>query len=83
MQADLQVDTQTVTAQKFPMLTGLKLGEIREKDPDRPSLILRRVGTDSLWQIAKQCGSTMEAIRKANGGEQELLPDTVLLIPIA
>ena len=83
VQADLQLDTQTVTNQNFPMLTGLKLGEIHEKDPNRPSLILRRVGTDSLWQIAKQCGSTVEAIRKANGGEQELLPDTGLLIPIA
>ena len=80
--ADIQIHTRTVTAQKIPMLTELKLGAQKEKDPNRPSLILRKVGDDSLWQIAKQSGYRMEDIRKANPEQTEILPDTVLLIPV-
>ena len=49
---------------------------------DRPSLILRRKGQDSLWQIAKDTGSTVEKIKAANGLEEEPAADKMLLIPI-
>lgn len=68
--------------QQLPMITGLELGEVRSKDPERPSLVLRRAGEDRLWDIAKETGSTMEAIRRINGFSEEPAPDRMLLIPV-
>lgn len=67
----------------IPMVTDLELGEPAEPDPDRPSLILCRPGGKDLWVLAKETGSTVEAIRSANGLEGEPEPDRMLLIPIA
>lgn len=65
------------------MVTALELGEEREPDPARPSLILRRAGEQRLWDLAKGCGSTVEAIIQANGLQGEPDPARLLLIPIA
>ena len=67
----------------MPMVTGLELGEQREPDIHRPSLILRRAGEARLWDIAKASGSTMEAIRKANNLQDEPAPGQMLLIPVS
>ncbi len=73
---------QTVTGGKgIPMVTGLSLGEETVPDPQRPSLILRRLGTDTVWDVAKATGSTVEAIEKLNMPDPS--PDTLLLIPIS
>ncbi len=74
----------TVTGrQGMPMVMGLELGELREPDPARPSLILRRCHNGCLWDLAKEYGSTVEAIRGANGLDGEPEPARMLLIPIA
>lgn len=70
------------TRQQIPMVTGFSLGEAREPDPGRPSLILCRAGASRLWDIAKQNGSTVDAIRKANALQEEPVPDQMLLIPV-
>jgi hypothetical protein len=62
---------------------SVELGEARESDPDRPSLILRRVGADGLWETAKCTGSTVDAIQKANGLREEPEPGKLLLIPVS
>ncbi|MGM9550467.1 MAG: SPOCS domain-containing protein [Faecousia sp.] len=67
----------------FPMVTGVELGEAKEPDANRPSLILRRAGTGRLWDIAKESGSTMDAIRKANNLQEEPSPGQMLLIPVS
>ena len=67
----------------IPMVTGLELGEQREPEANRPSLILRRAGNTRLWDIAKTSGSTMDAIRKANHLEEEPAPNQMLLIPVS
>ena len=64
------------------MVTAVTLGEKKPMDPHRPSLILRRAGEDDLWNLAKKCGSTVEAIREANGLQEEAAPDRLLLIPV-
>lgn len=66
----------------IPMLTALEIGEEQEPDAQRPSLILRRAGEEGLWEIAKLCGSTMEAIRRVNGLEGEPAPGQMLLVPV-
>ena len=60
-----------------------ELGEEREPDGNRPSLILRRAGNQRLWDIAKESGSTMDAIRKANHLQEEPAPGQMLLIPVS
>lgn len=73
----------TVTAsQGIPMVTGVSLGEQRQADPGRPSVILRRAGEKRLWDIAKASGSTVEAIRRANNLQDEPAPNQMLLIPV-
>ena len=63
-------------------VSAITAEEPREKDPMRPSLILRKAGNQSLWDIAKQCGATVQAIQEANGLQGEADPDRVLLIPV-
>lgn len=72
----------TTSEQRLPMVSGLKLGEERALDENRPSLILRRAGDVRLWDMAKSCGSTMDAIRQANAMEGEPIPGQILLIPV-
>ena len=72
-----------VTEQRIPMLKGVELAELRQKDPHRPSLILRRAGEARLWDIAKSSGSTVESIRRINGIASEAAPDQLLMIPIS
>lgn len=83
LRADMLLQARTTARQGLPMVTGVTLGEVAEPDPGRPSLILRRAGEDSLWDIAKQTGSTVDAIRKANGLEQEPDSHQMLLIPVS
>jgi hypothetical protein len=83
LHSELQAEAMTVSQQGMNMVTGLELGEMEIPDPARPSLILRRAGEDSLWEIAKGSGSTVSAIRKANGLKDEPLDDRLLLIPVS
>jgi hypothetical protein len=80
--AEGQLAIQTVTRQKIPVVTGLNLSEGAEPDANRPSLILRRAGRERLWDIAKAAGSTVEAIREANGGDAPRSEEQILLIPV-
>ncbi|MBQ9148999.1 MAG: DUF3794 domain-containing protein [Oscillospiraceae bacterium] len=81
--AELSLRTHTTTDRGLPMVTGLELGEIREADPNRPSLILCRADGERLWDLAKRSGSTVDAIRLANGLEEELMGNRMLLIPVS
>ena len=82
LEGEVSLDVQTGTWQQIPMVTGLVVGEHGQPDPNRPSVILRRPGSLNLWQLAKSCGSTVEAIEKANGLTGEPDPDNMLLIPV-
>ena len=80
--AQMQVQINSVFAQMMEYLTGLETGEIIDPDPNRPSLVLRRAGKDSLWEIAKAAGSTVADIQKANNLQTEPEQNKLLLIPI-
>ena len=79
---DSAVSASAVAGQGIPMVTGLTLGEQTEPDPARPSLLLRRAGQEPLWDLAKQSGSTVDAIRQANRISEEPEPGKMLLIPV-
>ncbi len=82
LRSDVWLDTVSFMDEKMPMVSGLTVGDATQKDPARPSLILRRAGKRSLWDLAKENGSTVEAIKKANDLQGEPDPDTMLLIPV-
>lgn len=82
LSADLLVGLTAMAGQGLPMITALEVGEEREPDPNRPSLILRRSDGSDLWETAKAAGSTVDAIRSANGLEQDPREGQILLIPI-
>ena len=64
-------------------VTGMELGESAEADPSRPSLVLQRFDSGRLWDIAKACGSRVDAIRAANGIQAEPEKGQLLLIPVS
>ncbi len=82
LQTSMNLSLQTAARQELNAVTGLKLGEKLELEPGRPSLILCRAGSRSLWQMARENGSTMAAIREASNLEGEPAPDQMLLIPV-
>ena len=81
-QSTLQLEAMAVSDGTMEVLSGVELGEPVPLDPARPSLVLRRAGNASLWQMAKEYGSTVEAIAKANGLDAEPGADQMLLIPV-
>ncbi len=81
--ADFGVSITAFSQQGLPMVTELAVGDAVEPDPNRPSLILCRAGDDRLWDIAKACGSTVDAISKANELQGEPEYGRMLLIPIS
>lgn len=82
LRTQLPLTVRTETRQTIPMVTAIRPGELRKPEADRPSLILRRAGEESLWQIARESGSTVEAIRSATGLEGEPAPEQMLLVPV-
>ncbi|MBQ9762402.1 MAG: DUF3794 domain-containing protein [Oscillospiraceae bacterium] len=83
LRGDIQVAVQMTDRQGIEMVTGLELGSVTAPDPGRPSVILRRAGEHDLWNLAKNSGSTVDAILRANGLTTEPVDDRMLLIPIA
>ena len=82
LNSELKLTTETRSNVGIPMVTGLELGEMYQPDPHRPSLILKKAGGKSLWEIAKQNGSTVMAITQANDLQTEPSDTQMLLIPV-
>lgn len=82
LEAEVPMTVRYLADHEMTVITGMELGELQDSDPERPSLILCRRGEQSLWDIAKETGSTVESIQLANGLTQEPEPDKMLLIPI-
>lgn len=83
LRGQLGLQMQCTSKEGIPMVTGLEIGEIQEQDPNRPSLILRRYEDTKLWDIAKETGSTVTAIQKANHLDEEPGEGQILLIPVS
>ena len=78
---EAEVRTITQSRRGLPMITGLEFGEVRELG-QRPTLILCRPGGRGLWDLARDSGSSVSAIREANGLEDDPEDNRMLLIPI-
>ena len=82
LRGQMRLQELTDTVSLMPVLTGFEVGEMAKKDPNRPSLILRRLGRDSLWDVAKSCRTTVSAIQNANDITDDCAPNQMLIIPI-
>ena len=79
----MELKISSVCTRPIPMVTGIRASERREPDPDRPSVIVRAKKPDeTLWDIAKYCGSTVSAIQRLNKLEIEPEENRLLLIPV-
>ena len=61
----------------------ITVGDNIEKDPNAPSLIVRRMGHESLWELAKRTGSTVAGIQAVNGLDAEPEQGTTLILPVS
>ena len=83
LDTQMVLDIRSIHAKPMEMVSGVKLGELRDPDPERPSVIIRRREPgQSLWNLAKSNGSTVGAIRRLNGLEEGTEDDRLLLIPV-
>lgn len=82
LHSDYPITVQMYSGSTIPMVSELQVGELREPDPKRPSMIIRRAGEEGLWEIAKASGSTVVAIREANNLSGEPENGQMLLIPV-
>ena len=78
---DVQLLRKATSTAELPAVSGLEITETPSAE-GRPSLILRRAGSNTLWDIAKACASTEDAICQANALTEEPAPDRWLLIPV-
>lgn len=77
------LDLRSIRSDPIEMVTGVRMGEVKAPDPARPSVIIRcRKNQESLWDLAKRCGSTVGAIRRMNQLDGEPEEDKLLLIPV-
>ena len=73
----------SLSTRPLEMVTGIRCSELRDPDPERPSVIIRaKRGEETLWDIAKVCGSTVSAIQRLNKLEREPEDNRLLLIPV-
>ncbi len=82
LQADVLLQLCVTAGEDMHMVCALEIGEETAPDPDRPSLIVKRAGSQSLWDMAKAAGSTQEAIMKANSLTAEAQEGQIILIPV-
>lgn len=82
VEGEIPVEIVTSVQQEFTMIRDAVPGGEVQRHPDRPSLILCRATGNNLWELAKQSGSAIDAIRSANGLEGDPAPEQMLLIPV-
>lgn len=80
---EVVLEAEVLKNQEFVVVSGLDFGEIEVVNEDRPSVILKRIGDRRLWDVAKECKSTVAAIKEANALDSDTVDsDRLLLIPV-
>lgn len=84
LRGDILLDEAVTAESQISMICGLEMSEAAPPDPNRPNLILQRMDHRTLWELAKDNGSTVRHIRSANNlaEESEPTPGQMLLIPV-
>ena len=84
VRCELEFCWQLTRQERISCVLSMKPGAVAAAQLPRPSLTIRMVGAgDTLWEIAKSCGSTIQDIRAANDLTSETVEGgTLLLVPI-
>ena len=82
LSAGMEMTVSVFSQRGMDVITAIEYGEKTQPDPQRPSLILRKAGDERLWDIAKECRSTVDAIKRANKLTEEPKYDQMLLVPV-
>ena len=79
--APLQFSVRCMEEQTLQTLCGAQIGEVEKKRENVPSLTVRRIPAgEQLWDVAKKAETTVQAVREANGLENDLLKEGMLLL---
>ncbi len=82
-ESKIAMELDCVCTKPLKMVRELTAGECGTPDPERPGVIIRaRRENETLWDIAKYCGSTVSAIQRMNKLESEPEENRLLLIPV-
>ena len=80
LRCPVELSINMAAASEFTYVSEMELDENENtEETERPSLIVIRLGTESLWNVAKKFGSTCELIESANPGPVD--PGDLILIP--
>lgn len=80
LRCPVELSVNAAAASEFTYVSEMELEENEAaEETERPSLIVIRLGTESLWNVAKKFGSTCELIEAANPGAVN--PGDLILIP--
>lgn len=64
----------------LPMTHKITFKDEKELDPSRPSLIVRKLGSNSVWDIAKQYGAKISDIKVANQSDFDDSLNQIVLV---
>lgn len=80
LRCPVELSINAAAASEFTYVSEMELEENEmTEETERPSLIVIRLGEESLWTVAKKFGSTRELIESANPGPVN--PGDLILIP--
>ena len=80
LRCPVELSINAAAASEFTYVSEMELDENENtEETERPSLIVIRLGTESLWNVAKKFGSTCELIESANPGPVN--PGDLILVP--
>lgn len=84
VRAEIAFDLCCSAVQDLHTLCGGTLTEAAAKDPERPSVVLRRCRMrESVWDVAKQYGTAVQAVMDANAIQGDMAEEgQMLLIPM-
>ena len=64
------------------MTNMVSIKDEKEVDQSRPSLVVRKLGSGSIWDIAKQYGAKVSDIKAVNEFDNCPGSEQILLIPL-
>jgi hypothetical protein len=80
--ANMQLRAVVCSENGLQMTQRIIIRDTKEVDPSRPSLVVRRIGDNSIWNIAKQYGARVSDIRASNKLDENSGNEQILLIPV-
>ena len=84
LRAPVSVTVESGAVHSLHTVCGGEVTPLQEESSRKPALILRRTdGEEELWQIAKECRTSVRSIKEANDLKGSSVPEnTLLLIPM-